>query len=62
MGSSKKDGGNVAKEIYYTGIDIGSSKVCSIVARVGSEGELKILGTGLVPSQGMQKGRIENIG
>ena len=50
----------MAKEIYYTGIDIGSSKVCSIVARVGTEGELKILGTGVVPSQGIQKGRIEN--
>ena len=52
----------MAREIYYTGVDIGTSKVCSIVARVGSEGELKILGTGLVASQGMQKGRIENIG
>ena len=51
----------MAREIYYTGVDIGTSKVCSIVARVGSEGELKILGTGLTPSQGMQKGRIENI-
>ena len=49
----------MAREIYYTGVDIGTSKVCSIVARVGSEGELKILGTGLAPSQGMQKGRIE---
>lgn len=52
----------MAREIYYTGVDIGSNKVCSIVARVGSEGELKILGTGLTPSQGMQKGRIESIG
>ncbi|PKB78952.1 MAG: cell division protein FtsA, partial [SAR202 cluster bacterium Io17-Chloro-G9] len=51
----------MVREIYYTGVDIGSSKVCSIVARVGSEGELKILGTGLTPAQGMQKGRIENI-
>jgi len=31
------------------------------MARVGSEGELKVLGTGVVTSQGMQKGRIENI-
>lgn len=52
----------MAKDIYYTGVDIGSTKVCSIVARVGSEGELKILGTGMTPSQGVQKGRIENIG
>ena len=51
----------MAREIYYTAVDIGSSKVCSIVSRVGSEGELKILGTGLAPSQGVLKGRIENI-
>jgi cell division protein FtsA len=51
----------LAKEIFYTAVDIGTSKVCSIVARVGTEGELKILGTGVVESQGVQKGRIENI-
>jgi len=51
----------LAKEMYYTGIDIGSSKVCSIVARVGTDGELKILGTGVVRSQGMLKGKIENL-
>ena len=49
------------KETFYTAVDIGSNKVCSIVARVGAEGDLKILGTGIVTSQGMQKGRIDNI-
>ena len=49
--------GKLAKEIFYTAVDIGTSKVCSIVARVGTEGELKILGTGVVDSQGVQKGR-----
>jgi cell division protein FtsA len=52
----------LAKEIFYTAVDIGTSKVCSIVARVGTEGELKVLGTGIAPSQGVQKGRIESIG
>ena len=51
----------MTKENFYTAVDIGTSKVCSIVARVGTEGELKILGTGVVASQGVQKGRIENI-
>ena len=51
----------MSKETFYSAIDIGSSKVFSIVARIGAEGELKVLGTGLVPSQGVQKGRIENI-
>ena len=48
-------------DTFYTAIDIGSSKIASVVARVGTEGELKILGTGVVSAQGMQKGRIERI-
>ena len=51
----------MAKEIYYTAVDIGTNKVCAILARVGSEGELKVLGTGIAPSQGVQKGRIESV-
>ncbi len=51
----------MAKEMFYTAVDIGTSKICSIVARVGNEGELKVLGTGMVPSEGIQKGRIESI-
>ena len=51
----------MGKDLYYTAIDLGTSKVCCIVARVGAEGELKILGTGITPSQGIQKGRIEEI-
>jgi cell division protein FtsA len=51
----------LTKETFYTAVDIGSNKVCSIVARVGAEGDLKILGTGIVTSQGIQKGRIDNI-
>jgi cell division protein FtsA len=48
-------------DTFYTAIDIGNSKIASLVARVGTEGELKILGTGVMPSQGMNKGRIESI-
>ena len=51
----------MAKESFYTAVDIGSSKVVTVVARVGSEGELKVLGTGIAPSRGMQKGCIDNI-
>jgi cell division protein FtsA len=51
----------LARDTFYTAVDIGTDKVTSIMARVGTEGELKVLGTGVVTSQGMQKGRIENI-
>ena len=51
----------MARDTFYTAVDIGTDKVTSIMARVGSEGELKVLGTGVVTSEGMQKGRSENI-
>ena len=51
----------MARDTFYTAVDLGNSKVASIMARVGTEGELKILGTGIVSSQGMHKGRIERI-
>jgi cell division protein FtsA len=51
----------MARETFYTAIDLGSTKVCTIIAKVGPEGELKVLGTGIVPSQGMQRGRVESI-
>lgn len=50
----------MAKQSCYIAIDIGSSKICSVVAQVGTEGELKILGTGVVPSRGVLKGRVED--
>ena len=49
------------RDTFYTAIDIGTSKVTVLISRVGSEGDLKIFGTGVVPSEGIQKGRVENI-
>ena len=51
----------MARETFYTAIDVGTTKVCTIIAKIGPEGELKVLGTGIVPSQGIQKGRVERI-
>ncbi len=51
----------MARETFYTAVDIGSSKVVTVVARVGSEGELKVLGTGVTPAQGVQRGCIDNV-
>ena len=49
------------KEMFYTAIDIGSTKMCTIIAKIGAEGELKVLGMGIVASQGVQKGLVESI-
>ena len=51
----------MVRDAFYTAVDLGNSKIATIVARVGAEGELKVLGTGMAPSQGMRKGRIERI-
>lgn len=42
-------------------IDIGSSKVCAVIAEVGEENSVKIIGTGIVKSQGVKRGSITNI-
>ena len=50
----------MAKEPIYAAIDIGTSKVMSVVARLGPEGELKPLGMGAAPSLGVQQGIVDD--
>ena len=49
------------RDTFYTAVDIGTSKVAALLSRVGTEGDLKIFGMGVVPSEGIQRGRVENI-
>ena len=42
-------------------IDIGSTKVCAVIASVDENGKLHITGTGIVKAQGLKKGTITNI-
>jgi len=43
------------------GIDIGSTKICAIIAKKSNDGNLKILGAGIAKSRGIKKGIITNI-
>jgi cell division protein FtsA len=43
------------------GLDIGTSKIVAIVAEIGPEGELNIIGMGTQPSRGLKKGVVVNI-
>lgn len=45
-------------ESIVVGIDIGTTKICTLVARVEAENRLRILGVGIEPSQGIKKGTI----
>ena len=49
-------------EPIVVGIDIGTTKVCTLVARVEGERGLRILGVGIEPSQGIRKGTIVDLG
>src|SRR3989304_1140739 len=40
------------------GIDVGTTKVCTLVAREEGVGNLRILGVGIEPSQGIKKGTV----
>jgi cell division protein FtsA len=43
------------------GIDIGTTKVCTLVARVEGERSLRILGVGIEPAQGVRKGTVVDL-
>lgn len=43
-------------EPTIVGIDIGTTKICTLVARMEEGGSLRILGVGIEPAQGMRKG------
>jgi cell division protein FtsA len=52
----------VAKDsALVVGLDIGTTKVCAIIAEVGAEGALEIVGYGNSPSRGLRKGVVVNI-
>ncbi len=50
------------EEPIIVGIDIGTTKICTLVAREESPGQLRILGVGIEPSQGIRKGVVVDMG
>ncbi|MFH1032464.1 MAG: cell division protein FtsA, partial [Chloroflexota bacterium] len=50
----------MGKKAILTGIDVGTTKVCTIIADV-SDGGIRVLGTGITPSNGLHKGMVVNI-
>ena len=49
------------EEAIVVGLDVGTSKVCTLVARVENGANLRILGVGIEPSQGIRKGTVNDI-
>ncbi len=48
-------------ERTIVGIDVGSSKICTLVSEVDDEGDVRVIGVGLVPSRGIRKGVVVNV-
>lgn len=48
-------------ERTIVGIDIGSSKVCTLVGEADGAGGFRVIGVGLVPSRGIRKGVVVNV-
>lgn len=49
------------KDNIYVGLDIGTTKICTVVARYNAEGGIDIIGLGSAPSTGIRKGVVVNI-
>ncbi|NLS77266.1 MAG: cell division protein FtsA [Chloroflexi bacterium] len=42
-------------------IDVGTTKICTLIAQVDARERLRIIGVGIVPSRGLRKGAIVNV-
>jgi cell division protein FtsA len=49
------------KERYVVGLDVGTHKVCAIVAEMTDEGRLDVIGIGQAESKGLRKGVVINL-
>lgn len=45
----------------YTGIDVGTTKICTLIAQEVGEGIPQIIGVGIEPSRGLRKGVVVNV-
>lgn len=57
MAKKKSAEGNI-----IVGLDVGTTKICTIVAQVRDDGRLNILGVGKSPSTGLSRGMVVNPG
>jgi cell division protein FtsA len=49
------------KRPILTSIDVGTTKVCTIISEVDEGGGIRVVGVGIVPSNGLHKGLVVNI-
>jgi len=51
----------MTKRSTLTSIDVGTTKICTTIADVTNNGDIRVIGVGLTPSRGLHKGLVVNI-
>ena len=51
----------MSDERIIVGLDIGTTKICTVIGEIASDGVLDIIGEGTVPSDGLRKGVVVNL-
>lgn len=51
----------MARERIVVGIDVGTTKVCTLIAAVSPEDQLEIIGAGITPSRGLRRGVVVDV-
>jgi cell division protein FtsA len=49
------------EETHHHSTDVGTTKICTIIANVEDSGSIRVIGVGITPSAGMHKGLVVNI-
>ncbi|MCH7528420.1 MAG: cell division protein FtsA, partial [Candidatus Marinimicrobia bacterium] len=44
-----------------SGLDVGTTKVCAVIAQVDDEGRMNLLGVGQTPATGIRKGMVVSV-
>jgi len=48
-------------ERTIVGVDVGTTKICTLIGEIDEQSNLRIVGVGIVPAQGLRKGVIVNV-
>jgi cell division protein FtsA len=51
----------MARDHVVSGIDVGTSKITTLIATLSEEGDAQIIGVSTIPSKGLRKGQVVNI-
>lgn len=51
----------MARDHTVSGIDVGTSKITTLIATIPEEGDARVVGVSSVPSRGLRKGQVVNI-